>query len=149
MGDINLLERLSNLQFLLTETELWSHVPLSLRNRLQAEYGRSLRAIEVDLNLRQPPPDQDKAQALHMQLAQQEAFLGMSAIWEQRKWITPTLRQRLVEKTRRILADTHERLIDAPPIPPVPLIKQQLENKRFLLATLEQLFADGEITAVA
>ena len=86
-GDLHLLERLSNLNFVLTESETWGLVR-SLLQPIQSRYQKQQREVEISLGLRQPPPTAAEARILRLELAKFTYLQHTIPRWQQKKWLS-------------------------------------------------------------
>jgi hypothetical protein len=148
-GDARLLERLSNLTFLLQESQQWEFVSLRLQEQME-QYARQRRAVEVDLGVRPPPPDAVEAQALRQEYRHLRALRKKLSRCFDWGWITRPVYRELQDSIHQKQRAIDARLIDAPPTPPpsTPLktVLAEWEEKRFILDTLARLQSDGEIS---
>ncbi|MGB0385836.1 MAG: hypothetical protein ACPGWR_13530 [Ardenticatenaceae bacterium] len=149
-GDVDLLLRLSHLDFLLDEFGSWP--PLIEKGLLEGRYERQLREVEVDLGLREPPPSVEEAVALREQLSDlvvlREALKG----WVREGWLLPSVGRGLHDEVAGRREALERRLVDAPPTParllPLSLL-EQIAQKRFLIESLEGWYREERIIQVA
>ena len=85
-GDLHLLERLSNLNFVLVESETWGLVR-SLLQPIQTRYEKQQHEVEVSLGLRPPPPTAAEARLLRLELAKLTYLHNIILRWQQKKWL--------------------------------------------------------------
>lgn len=146
-GDVGLLERLSNLTFLLQESYHWDYMSPRLSEQME-QYARQRRAAEVELGLRLPPPDPVEAQTLCQEQRQVAALRKELARWLESRWITAAVYRDLQNSTHQRQRQIDNRLLDTPPTPPPSTaVKQALvqwDEKRFLLETMTKLHSGGD-----
>ncbi|MFO7539888.1 MAG: DUF2157 domain-containing protein, partial [Chloroflexota bacterium] len=152
-GDDPLLERLSNLQFLLNECKTWQDIPSLILWDLQQQYEKQRRQLEVELGLRLPVPNEAEAQELRLTLSQWQAFLDVLPRWLYKGWVERGVVTGLAAEAGAKRTEIQERLLDAPPPPisvsPLKQLLQQWEEKKFLLARIEQVYTAGQIAEAA
>jgi cbb3-type cytochrome oxidase subunit 3 len=149
-GDTLLLERLSNVQFLLDEIKTWPQIPPLTLQDLQKRYEKQQRHIEVELGLRPPPPNEAEAHELRLALSQWQSLLDILPRWLYKDWLETAVANSLEAEAKIKQAEIQAQLLDAPPPPdtisPLKQTLRQWEQKKFLLTTIEQLDANGQIT---
>jgi hypothetical protein len=147
-ADAALLERLSNLHFLLSELQGWLGVQEKVRQELKRKYERELREVEVALGLRAPPLTTAAARELRIELAQANGFLYALPVWEKRGWITPATRRELEQQMQLRVKELHTRLVDAPHTR-LNITHLSLAKARFVLHKLEESHESGQLTGEA
>jgi hypothetical protein len=149
-GDSHLLERLSNLTFLLQESNHWDFVSLRLQQQME-QYARQRRAVEVELGVRPPPPDAVGAQAMRQEYRCLAALRPKLSRWLDHGWITAPVYQELQDSIQQKQREFDARLLDAPPTPapatPLKKLLAEWEEKRFILERLAQLHSAGDMSS--
>ena len=142
-GELVLLERLSNLDFLLEQVEVWrGRVPAPFLKWVQTHYGQQQREVEIALGVRQPPPDATEAAVLRQELGQLRYWQRVLSIYVLQGRLSTADGHFWQEKATTRIAEIETRLEYAPPVAETPPTKQaarRLDNKRFALSMLPQL----------
>ena len=94
-GDPVLLERLSNLNFLLAELGRWLNVTADVRAMIRRAYEPKRREVEVALGLRAPPLVPEAAHAARLELDHLSALVTALREWSQQGWLRPEVSQEL------------------------------------------------------
>jgi hypothetical protein len=143
------LLRLSNLIFLLDEMAGWD-VPAVYLDPLRRTYTAQLTASEIELGLRQPPPDAAEAQTLRQRRAQLLALHAALAHWAEMDWLAPPIAAQMQEQISRETAVIHQRLQDAPPAgsqTAVDFALRKLAEDHAILEAAQELHAAGHLSA--
>ncbi|MBE2202225.1 MAG: hypothetical protein IAE79_26685, partial [Anaerolinea sp.] len=151
-GNGRSLEHLSNLNFLLGEMAGWS-LPATYRDPLRQRYHRQRRAIEVELGLRSPPPNELEALVLRLELSKRHCLREALLDWRQRGWLETAVVTPIQDEITAELAAISDQLEDAPP-PPASLpetkhLSHRWEEQQYLLTTLARLREAGGINETA
>ncbi|MBE2221882.1 MAG: hypothetical protein IAF02_10095 [Anaerolineae bacterium] len=113
-GNGRSLQIWSNLTYLLAEMASWD-IPASHLNPLRQKYTRLLKANEIELGLRLPPPNDAETWALREQRSQLAALQQALLSWQVRGWLDDDVVEiQRLELSAEIQA-IDERLEDAPP----------------------------------
>lgn len=151
-GNGRALERLANLTFLLEESAQWVEISPTVLEQLQNRYRKQRRELEVELGLRQPPPDVVEAHALRAEQERLQMLLTAVTDWKREGWLAPVAMDRITADIQQQLASIEDRLLDAPPTSDslfrLKRILRQWEQKRFLAETVERLHQSGDLTTI-
>ncbi|MCB8982310.1 MAG: hypothetical protein H6659_00635 [Ardenticatenaceae bacterium] len=143
------LLQLANLTFLLQEMAGWD-VPAVYLEPLQQTYAGRLKTSEIELGLRQPPPDAAEAQILRQRRAQLHVLYVALAHWREMGWLAPLVAAQMREEINRETAVITQRLEDAPPPgsqTAVDYALRKLAEERAILQAAQELNAAGHLSA--
>lgn len=148
-GDFRLLERLSNLNFVLTESGTWGLVR-ALLQPIQTRYQTQQREVEVSLGLRQPPPTAAEARLLRLELAKLVYLQSAIPQWQGKKWLSAENGRKLLGENQAQINKIRAQLQDAPPIDdaaPTPTKRLMIkwDQLDFARRTIEKLYESGQI----
>ncbi|MCB8942802.1 MAG: hypothetical protein H6658_03390 [Ardenticatenaceae bacterium] len=148
-GSTPALERLSNLNFLLTEMGTWT-LARTLLAPLEARYEAQKREVEVELGLRPPPPTAVEAQSLRTQLAHFTYLTNKISHWIGEGWLSPENGRSLRSQTQDKITTLYDQLRDAPPDNSTPSpqkqLMQQWDKLDFVRKTIEKLHSLGHLS---
>lgn len=149
-GDTAVLQRLTNLNYLLQEIPTWD-MPTNLTHSLVEKYQARQRQTQVALGLRQPPPNAAEAHDLRLELLKRQTLLQALRFWANQGWISHDTSDEWHNWLGAEMATITDRLRDTPADPPVSGNKaliQQWEQKRYLQANLHRLAEAGQLSAM-
>lgn len=113
-GEAKALEHLSNLKFLLAESFGWPEMADSTLQALRERYGRRLRDVERELNLRPPILSAEEAQFGRLQIQLNQKLLDEMVNWHQEGWLAADKWGTLQKKILNVQSHISDRLVDSP-----------------------------------
>ncbi|MEM7335315.1 MAG: hypothetical protein AAF490_24775, partial [Chloroflexota bacterium] len=146
-ASIELLEQLSNVNYVIQESFDWTQFDQEKLDALREEYGRKLRQIEVQIGVRQPPPNLEEARELVVQKAVYERYLHDLSVWESKKWISAVDASDVRQETVVAIDAINERLTDAPTVYQTSVAerKTRLAMVRYFLDRAQALAKAGKL----
>ncbi|MCP4361072.1 MAG: hypothetical protein GY796_23945 [Chloroflexi bacterium] len=149
-GDGRTLQTWSNLTYLLAEISHWE-IPAVYLSPLRRKYTRQLKTIEIELGLRQPPPDPAEVRALREEHGRLTALKKALISWAYRGWLAADTAN---EKQSQLSAEKQKidkRLEDAP-FEPLPMTGpkytlRRLAIEQYVLQTAETMYEAGQLSA--
>ncbi len=139
----------ANLTFLLDEMAGWD-VPAPYLNPLRQTYTNRLKSCEIELGLRQPPPDADAAQTMRQRRAELHALDAALAHWSEMGWLAQPIAAQMRQEIDWETAVITQRLEDAPPPgsqTAVDYALRKLAEERAILQAANDLATAGHLSA--
>ncbi|MFO7683507.1 MAG: hypothetical protein R6X34_26030, partial [Chloroflexota bacterium] len=112
-GNGRSLQHWSNLTFLLAEMSHWQ-IPSLYLSPLAQNYSQQLKTLEIELGLRQPPPDAAEAHDLRVRVSRLQTVQQAWVRWMNQGWVASDLAQEKQAQTAREMQAIDQRLEDAP-----------------------------------
>jgi hypothetical protein len=135
-GDLDLLEELSHVKYLLQELKRWRELAPLVKSRLTAHYRGRLEELEELLDVRLPPLSPEEARQMAWELAWLEALIEKMSRWAQRGWIKPEPAGSLIEQSSHRAEELRQRLAASPEVA-VPQFDQPEDGLKVLNSVAE------------
>lgn len=139
----------SNLTYLLAEMAAWD-IPAVHLNPLRQKYSDLLKASEIELGLRLPPPDAAEARLLQEERSRLLAWQYALSQWRNKGWLVAVLVDEQTSQLASSLYAIEQRLEDAPldllPMSGPKYTLRCLAEQQAVLQTAQALFEAGRIS---
>ena len=148
-GNGRSLQQWSNLTYLLAEMADWQ-IPAGYLEPLRQKYSRLLKANEIELGLRPPPPDAAEARLLQEERSRLLAWQNALKHWQSQDWLDAAVAAEQFFQLASKLNAIDERLEDAPltllPMSGPKYTLRCLAEQQSVLQMARTLFEAGQIS---
>jgi len=134
-ADVNKLENLGHIVYLLGEIESWQELPTNLRASIQAKYQLQQRRLERELKLRPAILSQPEAQAARLELTKRQYLLRTIRTFFIPRQIHIPLP--VYQKIEREIREIETSLLDAPVTPKLSNDELTLHCHRYAVTSLD------------